>query len=191
MDDIVAQAMRKWPNVPDVYGWLSLDRRGNWLIQGERIGNAALRAFIARNYTCDAQGRWFFQNGPQRVFVTLPAAPFVYSLHRANDAVVATAHTGVAAQRIDAIMFAPGGIFVIATELGPGLVHDRDMGFVVDAARSDDNVPVREQDFTALRVGEQCPIRIDLGNAKRPLEIIAIEDLPARFHFDPAPALLA
>ena len=27
MDDAVLRSMAKWPNVPDVYGWLSLDRR--------------------------------------------------------------------------------------------------------------------------------------------------------------------
>ena len=30
MDDIVKQAMAKWPNVPHCYGWLGLDARGNW-----------------------------------------------------------------------------------------------------------------------------------------------------------------
>ena len=77
MDAIVAQAMAKWPNVPAVYGWLSLDRRGNWRIKGERIANQALRDFISRNYQSDADGRWYFQNGPQRVYVTLDYTPLV------------------------------------------------------------------------------------------------------------------
>src|SRR5215217_3371689 len=77
MDDIVKQGMAKWPNVPAVYGWLSLDRRGNWLIKAERIGNAALREFIGRNYEPDANGRWYFQNGPQRVYVALAYTPLV------------------------------------------------------------------------------------------------------------------
>src|SRR5918996_1793270 len=77
MDEIVVRSLAKWPNVPAVYGWLSLDRRGNWLIKGERIGNAALREFIARNYEADEQGRWFFQNGPQRVYVKLAYTPLV------------------------------------------------------------------------------------------------------------------
>ena len=77
MDEIVARSIAKWPNVPAVYGWLELDRRGNWLIKGERIGNAALREFIARNYEADEQGRWFFQNGPQRVYVKLAYTPLV------------------------------------------------------------------------------------------------------------------
>ena len=77
MDAVVTQAMAKWPNVPAVYGWLSLDRRGNWLIKGERIANQALRDFIARNYESDDAGRWYFQNGPQRVYVTLSYTPLV------------------------------------------------------------------------------------------------------------------
>ena len=69
--------MAKWPNVPAVYGWLSLDRRGRWRIKGERIANQALRDFISRNYESDSAGRWYFQNGPQRVYVTLDYTPLV------------------------------------------------------------------------------------------------------------------
>ena len=77
MDEIVARSMARWPDVPAVYGWLSLDRRGNWRIKGERIANAALREFIARNYQADERGCWYFQNGPQRVFVRLDYTPLV------------------------------------------------------------------------------------------------------------------
>jgi hypothetical protein len=77
VDEIVARSLAKWPNVPAVYGWLALDRRGNWLIKGQRIGNAALRDFIGRNYQADERGRWYFQNGPQRVYVSLAYTPLV------------------------------------------------------------------------------------------------------------------
>lgn len=86
MDPIVARAMARWPDVPAVYGWLSLDRRGNWRIKGERISNHALREFIARNYECDGAGRWYFQNGPQRVYVTLAYTPLV--VHYEGDSLV-------------------------------------------------------------------------------------------------------
>jgi hypothetical protein len=46
-------------------------------LKNERIGNRALRDFISRNYQADARGRWYFQNGPQRVFVTLAYTPLV------------------------------------------------------------------------------------------------------------------
>src|SRR5262245_12573859 len=77
MDEAVRRAIAKWPNVPAVYGWLSLDRRGRWLLRGEHIDNPAITAFIARNYEHDASGRWFFQNGPQRVFVDLDYTPII------------------------------------------------------------------------------------------------------------------
>jgi len=91
MDRIVQQAMAKWPDVPACTGWLALDRRGRFRMRdeacqaadepGEPIRHAALNAFIARNYTSDAEGRWFFQNGPQRVFVDLDYTPLVVRLH--------------------------------------------------------------------------------------------------------------
>ena len=37
MDEMVARSLAKWPNVPAVFGWLELDRRGNWRIKGEKI----------------------------------------------------------------------------------------------------------------------------------------------------------
>jgi hypothetical protein len=77
MDALVARSMAKWPDVPAVYGWLALDRRGQWRIKGERITHPGLRDFIARNYQGDEYGRWYFQNGPQRVFVTLAYTPLV------------------------------------------------------------------------------------------------------------------
>jgi hypothetical protein len=93
MDEIVARSMAKWPDVPAVYGWLQLDRRGNWKIRSasatqrfERIGNAALREFIGRNYLADERGCWFFQNGPQRVFVELAYTPLV--VHYEGDALL-------------------------------------------------------------------------------------------------------
>ena len=77
----------KWPNVPDCYGWLALDRRGQWRMRdeftqknnlpGQEIQHRALNEFIARNYACDELGRYFFQNGPQRVFITLDVTPWV------------------------------------------------------------------------------------------------------------------
>ena len=36
MDDIVRQALAKWPNVPHCYGWLGLDARGNWYMRDDR-----------------------------------------------------------------------------------------------------------------------------------------------------------
>ena len=87
MDEQVLRSLIKWPNVPDCYGWLALDRRGQWRmvdeyaqqhhLPGKPIDHAALNEFISRNYASDTAGRYFFQNGPQRVFITLAVTPWV------------------------------------------------------------------------------------------------------------------
>ena len=35
MDELVKQAMAKWPNVPHCYGWLGLSARGNWYMRDD------------------------------------------------------------------------------------------------------------------------------------------------------------
>jgi len=123
MDEIVARGLAKWPNVPSVYGWLSLDRRGNWLIKGERIGNVALREFIGRNYEADSQGRWFFQNGPQRVYVRLAYAPLV--VHFEGDALID--HCGKAFGAPLAVFVDDEGSVLVQGERGIALLDDRDL----------------------------------------------------------------
>ena len=122
MDEIVARSLAKWPNVPAVYGWLELDRRGNWLIKGERIGNAVLREFIGRNYEADERGRWFFQNGPQRVYVTLGYTPLVvhYEGERLFD------HCGRPFTCKNAYQDDEGSV-LLEGEQGIALLDDRDL----------------------------------------------------------------
>jgi hypothetical protein len=122
MDEIVARSLTKWPNVPAVYGWLSLDRRGNWLIKGEKIGNAALREFIGRNYEPDERGRWFFQNGPQRVYVRLAYTPLVVYF----DGEALKDHCG-RPFRADRAYLDDAGSVVIAGEGTVALLDDRDL----------------------------------------------------------------
>jgi hypothetical protein len=188
MDEIVEAAMRKWPNIPDVYGWLALDRRGRWLLRGERITNKALNAFIDRNYACDARGCWYFQNGPQRVFAALHATPFIFSLQRSDGHIVATAHTGIAVTRIDAVFLESAGSLILATDLGPGLVQDRDLGIALENACDEAGTPAPEAAFADLQLGEARKIAIDFGRAKLPLQTTTLQELPGRFHFEPNPA---
>src|SRR3954464_8994936 len=145
MDAVVAQAMAKWPNVPAVFGWLSLDRRGNWLVKGERISNRAMREFRGRNCEPDAQGGWFFQNGPQRVFVSLAYAPLV--LHYEGDALFD--HCGrpfaASAKYLD-----EEGSLLMSGSGTIGLLDDRDLARHVDEA---DALPVLQRDEIPGRFG--------------------------------------
>ena len=76
-DDEVVRAMARWPNVPQCFGWLRLDRRGNWRIKDAVITHQRAIAFLSRHYRADDRGRWYVQNGPQQVFVTLDYTPWI------------------------------------------------------------------------------------------------------------------
>ena len=162
MDDIVLQALAKWPNVPACYGWLGLDARGNWYMRDDRAQAAGpfadvtvagaptlaqsdparrkaakgsllqhdkLIDFIQRNYESDANGQWFFQNGPQRVYVELEATPFVWRV--AADFSI-SAHTGKAARPQRCLVDEAGRVY-LETDIGFGLVHTQDMTLAADA----------------------------------------------------------
>ncbi|MGZ5819222.1 MAG: DUF2946 family protein [Burkholderiaceae bacterium] len=134
MDEIVKQAMAKWPQVPHCYGWLVLDARGTWRMRdersqalnlpGDKIVHTALVGFINRNYLHDAQGRWYFQNGPQRVYVNLEATPYIAHTDPAQGFVL---HTGETLPTIDAAWMTATGQLVLQGEEKIALVDDRDM----------------------------------------------------------------
>jgi hypothetical protein len=138
MDEMVARSLAKWPNVPAVYGWLELDRRGNWRIRSasatqrfERIANPAFRDFISRNYACDERGCWYFQNGPQRVYVALAYTPFV--LHYEGDGLFD--HCGHPAEALQTWLDDEGSVLIHAPQ-GIGLLDDRDLARYADSGES-------------------------------------------------------
>jgi len=175
MDDIVRQAMAKWPNVPDCYGWLGLDARGQWYMRDDRaqaLGSFAsgqpgargsvlrhdkLIDFIQRNYEPDARGCWYFQNGPQRVYVELAATPWVW---RIDEALQVSSHTGRQAQVKHCLLDEQGRVY-LDTDLGFGLVHTLDVGHVAQA----------------VEAGRWIPMEV------------ASESLPARFGYVLSPAV--
>lgn len=137
MDDIVKQALAKWPNVPDCYGWLGLDARGDWYMRddrvqaqgpfaqskGSRLQHEKLIDFIGRNYEPDAQGHWYFQNGPQRVYVELELTPWIWRLEPDGHI---HAHTGKLARMQRCYVDAQGRVY-LETDLGFGLLHTQDV----------------------------------------------------------------
>jgi hypothetical protein len=162
MDDIVIAALKKWPHVPAVCGWLGLDARGDWylrdaatqaagaftsgqaLAKGSRIEHVQLRAFIERNYERDPVSRaWFFQNGPQRVFVELEVAPWILGLHRRGDGGIEVAtHTGRDFGAPREVLCDEAGRLYLAGALGLGLVRSTDMAVAADAVEAGAWVPV-------------------------------------------------
>ncbi len=155
MDDIVRQAIAKWPNVPDCYGWLGLDARGNWYMRDDCVqalgafptldapGASSLRGallkheklieFIHRNYEGDDTGRWYFQNGPQRVYVELEATPYIWRIQSdPQGGYAVSAHTGQSVQTRHCLIDEHGRVY-LETGLGFGLVHTQDVPLVAEA----------------------------------------------------------
>ena len=172
MDDIVKQALAKWPHVPHCTGWLGLDARGNWWMRdalaqacgafasgqpgakGSLLQHEGLIAFIARNYEPDAAGQWFFQNGPQRVYVELERTPWVWRI--APDGVTVHAHTGQPAGLVRGLYCDEAGHVYLSTALGFGLIHSQDVPLAADA--------------------------IETGRWTPPQDV-HMHDLPARWHY--------
>lgn len=169
MDDLVKQAMAKWPNVPHARGWLGLDARGNWYLRdqqaqaagafgsglaqarGWRVPPGRLRDFIGRNYAADADGQWYFQNGPQRVYVELECTPWVWRLQADGQV---QAHTGRTVETRQLWLDEQGRAY-LSSEQGLGLVHSLDMDLLADA----------------------------LEQGRWPVQEVLAADLPARFGY--------
>jgi len=182
MDEIVAAALRKWPNVPHCHGWLALDARGDWYmrddrtqaagpfpqVKGSRVDHERLRDFIGRNYACDADGAWFFQNGPQRVYVELELTPWVWRLQQmpGSDWPAVHSHTGRPAQ-VQSSLLDETGRLLLLTDLGLGLVHSLDMDVAAGAV---------ERAAMAVNAWSPQPVRA--------------ADLPGRFGYALKPVLM-
>lgn len=152
MDQSVLDAIERWPNVPAVYGWLSLSRRGQWRLHpsgtasdggfGESIQNQQILSFMDRNYASDNMGQWFFQNGPQRVFVRLDAAPLIVSVTGQPSQLMT--HNGLPVQNIHRWIIDASGNLFLSCEHGAGCILDQDLELVMGALQTDDGTPLLE-----------------------------------------------
>jgi len=123
MDEQVIRSLIKWPNVPDCYGWLALDRRGQWRMRdeftqqnnlpGQVIKHQTLNEFISRNYARDTQGKYFFQNGPQRVFITLDATPWIVRMIPSDQGVKLLTQCQSQIEPTSALSDEKGNIYIV------------------------------------------------------------------------------
>jgi hypothetical protein len=203
MDEQVLRSLIKWPNVPHCFGWLALDRRGQWRMRdefaqanqlaGSVIQHTALNEFISRNYACDSLGRYFFQNGPQRVFITLDATPFIARMIPSENGPQLLTQCGTEINPQSALSDEKGNIYITGkiaqslsdqiddtvftkTEsLSVALLHDHDLDLFSDQSRV---------------VEDACSFRGSwLWNSRDlPIEPIHSLELSERFHFIKAPS---
>lgn len=192
MDDIVKQAIAKWPNVPHCYGWLALDARGGWRMRderaqahnlpGDKIAHATLLGFINRNYTCDDLGRWYFQNGPQRVYVDLEATPYIAYTDPTKGFVL---HTGEALPEIDAAWLTESGQLVLKSTDKITMLDDRDMAQCLPQLRMNGVAISDEQllEWLADESSQAKSLTLCLPYKELPVQRIKRDGLATQFGF--------
>lgn len=195
MDHIVEQAMRKWPNVPHCYGWLRLDARGAWRMRdeqtqrqhlpGDKIMHAALVGFINRNYNVDEQGCWYFQNGPQRVYVDLELTPYIAHTDPVLGYVL---QTGEAMTAIDAVMLTDDGRLLLIAPGKVAAIDDRDLAQALAALRLDGKLAGDDALLAWMEnPSDQGSLTWQAAEIAIPVSQIATTDIATRFSFVPTP----
>ncbi|WP_342117939.1 DUF2946 family protein [Pseudoduganella sp. OTU4001] len=199
MDEIVKQAMAKWPNVPHCYGWLGLDARGNWRMRderaqhfneaGDKLTNPALVGFITRNYQSDERGCWYFQNGPQRVYLNLEATPFIARTDPAQGFVL---HTGVPLGEVDAAWLTEAGELLLRSGATLAQLDDRDFAQVLPMVELNgrpvgDNALLAWLDAAANDPAGLSPLTLRIGDRAVPLAAMARDSVATTFRFERLP----
>jgi len=203
MDEQVLRSLVKWPNVPDCYGWLALDRRGQWRMRdeftqqhhlpGQVIVHQALNEFICRNYARDSHGRYFFQNGPQRVFVTLDATPWIVRIIPSDKGMQLLTQCQNSLEPTAALSDENGNIYIVG-KVTQTIYEDSDRG----------KFSIQESESIALLHDHDLDLFSELASLREeacsfggswnwhgqqlPLDPIHSSELAARFHYIAKPS---
>lgn len=193
MDDIVQQAMAKWPNVPHCHGWLALDARGVFRMRdeaaqtnnlaGDPIRHAALLGFIHRNYGCDANGAWFFQNGPQRVYVDLAATPFIARTDPAAGFVV---QDGQPLTSLEQVFLTDEGQLILKGAAHVAMLDDRDVAHCLPLLQWNGK-PVEDAQLLAWLEAPDAQLRFMFNGKAVPVHPLQRADLAAQLRFKALP----
>jgi len=186
--------MAKWPNVPHCYGWLALDARGGWRMRdeaaqranapGDRLSNVKLVGFINRNYLHDEHGNWYFQNGPQRVYVNLEATPFIARTDPQQGLVL---QTGQALADVERVYLSDAGAIVFVAGETVAQLDDRDVAQVLGLLELN-GVAASDEAVMAWLEGGSGQVTLPWGGRSLDVERISGAELPQKFGFNRIPA---
>ena len=173
------------------YGWLSLDRRGCWRLRGEPVTHGGLNAFLNQHYACDADGNYYVQNGPQRVFVDLAYTPWI--VHLAADHNLAS-HVGRPVSTLLGAALDEEGSLLVETREGIALLCDRDLPTLLDHVRQGNGKTADEDVLLALiaQTGTSTTaLTLAWEGASLPLHAVRRSQVPERYGFVASPRALA
>ncbi|MBL8413695.1 MAG: DUF2946 family protein [Propionivibrio sp.] len=179
--------MLRWPNVPACYGWLSLDRRGQWRMRGEPVTHAGLASFLNRQYGHDEHGNYFIQNGPQRVFVELDYTPWVLRLSSEN---ILLTHTGDAVEDILGAAFDEEGNLLLECLDSIALLCDRDLPALLACLRQPGGEAASDADLLAVldqTPGTLSTLSLEWDGRHIPVGILQRKDVARRYGFVAVP----
>ncbi|NGM87254.1 DUF2946 family protein [Parapusillimonas sp. SGNA-6] len=226
MDEQVLAAMARWPNVPDVYGWLSLTEQGQWRLHprgdaltpargdatagssddvplpdttagvygpGEPITSPPILHFIDRNYSHDDQGQWYFQNGPQKVYVRLDAAPYVlHTSTNPEDGLALHTHNGLGVDAVASWWLDETGRLFAMTDHGPGLVAGRDLPAVLTALRTTNGSRLLDAlEGNDGGLADHAVLQVVTNDGTAPLSTCTADEIPVKLGFVRLPQPLA
>ncbi|NBS96826.1 MAG: DUF2946 family protein, partial [Betaproteobacteria bacterium] len=108
-------------------------------------------------------GQWYFQNGPQQVFVDLELAPRIWRVAPQEDGAVLVGHTGDIANTVTRLGVDAEGVVWAQTDLGPGAIDDRQLAALLTQALSpDDHNGAHHSAMAWVRFhGQQEPLPIE------------------------------
>ena len=162
-------------------------------LPGNVIQHLALNEFISRNYAQDLLGRYFFQNGPQRVFITLDVTPWIARIIPSESGPQLSTQCGTDIKPHGALSDEKGNIYITGSipqalsdqidatiftqteSLSVALLHDHDLDLFSDQSQV-------EEDACSFRGSWQWDGKDLL------IEPIHSAELAGRFHFIKVPS---
>ena len=161
-------------------------------LPGQVIQHLALNDFISRNYAVDELGRYFFQNGPQRVFVTLDTTPWIVRLIPSEQGLRLITQCKTHLEPSAALSDEKGNIYIVglihvemnestraylsaADHLSVALLHDHDLDLFSELAK------LREE---ACSFGGSW----NWHGKQLSLDPVHSNELSTRFNYNPSPS---
>ncbi len=153
---------------------------------GDIIRHESLLAFIYRNYDCDPRGAWYFQNGPQRVYVELESTPFIA---RTDPELGFVLHDRTPVRDIDFVFMTDTGQLIIQSRQKIAMLDPNDLAHCLTTLYMDDHAIADDELLKWLSTPNQS-LQMKLGQQFIRVEWVDSNQLENRFSFIAHPSKL-
>jgi Protein of unknown function (DUF2946) len=122
------------------------------------------------------------------VYVRLEYTPYVYFVQRTDSDPAIVTHTGSVATQVREALVDETGALVLRTDVGVGVVCDRDLPAAAEMLLTDSGHAVDDDMLSGLLAG-RSEVRVHLlfGARRIPVSTVASSELARRFAFNPDP----